>query len=320
MANPFPSIVVYRGRSFLDGQQDRNIMAVLSWFSNNRKTGDAFEGGAPVAQLWILPADQHPMDAVNDGGDAAICGNCTHRYEYRNGEKLAGTRTCYVALNQGVGTVWQAAKDKPVTPLDDQALRFLLSRHFLRLGAYGDPAALPFDLVADLVGIAGTSSPSLKNKRCHTGYSHAWKTCDQRFASLLMASCERQDEIASASALGWRVFYTAMDGQKPSDIDGAAPFSLCMSANERAKKIACNNCRLCDGKKNDTDARHHIFIAAHGNRAVMANVARKIEAMAAPFPTSMPPKAKKSLAVLPADPPLFFDVPHLDTAPHSATK
>ena len=63
------SFVFYDGPSALDGAP---IIGIAVLRSDNRKTGD-------MVQTYILRADTHPVDALRDGSDASICGDCPHR-------------------------------------------------------------------------------------------------------------------------------------------------------------------------------------------------------------------------------------------------
>lgn len=324
-ADPYGSRVVWRGVSMIDGKTP--IMAVLTFKSDNEKLtagGNATATAAQViaqaqqpriAQLWIFVEGQHPLDSIKSGQDAAICGNCPHRYSYdTNGQPLAGSRTCYVSTHGGMPSVWRGAYQKPVTAISDPILRAVLSVCFLRIGAYGDPAALPYELVNELAAIAGQKLPALRSKS--VGYSHAWRTCDQRFRSLLMASCDTQEDVRSAVALGWRPFFAPLDGAnvaaKSTKIADAS-LTLCLSANEReGATVACWQCGLCDGRKNDEDERNGIAIPTHGGTAVVANLGRKLSAFqGAPFPVEAPSsaKAKKTLPVIQPSQDRAFDIP-----------
>ena len=83
---------------------------------------------------------------------------------------------CYVQVLHAPLSIWRSLGGMPEMGADDWRR---LGQRSIRLGAYGDPAALPFDLVRGLaMGAMGW-----------TGYTHAWRYCDQRFRELLMASC-----------------------------------------------------------------------------------------------------------------------------------
>ncbi len=145
--------VIWRGPSLLTGDPIFVVVTGLGHYaSKNTKTG-------PMAQVWILREDIAPTEAVNTGGDDAICGDCRHR----SGSNIG--RSCYVIWWTAPMSVWKAYRDQPVTKL-----RFedVVGRP-LRISAYGDPAAVPTDLWTSLVLFGGK----------WTGYTHQWRTCDQ---------------------------------------------------------------------------------------------------------------------------------------------
>ena len=84
------SFIFYRGASQIDGAP---IVGIATVNSGNRKTG-------VMVQTWIIRDDVHPVVASRTGADASICGNCPHRGQYDDdGNRVVGTRTCYVMLN-----------------------------------------------------------------------------------------------------------------------------------------------------------------------------------------------------------------------------
>jgi hypothetical protein len=99
----------------------------------------------------------------------------------------------------------------------------------IRFGAYGDPAALPVDLLLNLASVASR----------RTGYTHQWRTCDQRLRAVLMASCDNTKDCDDAHAMGWRTFRVSTDG---APLDGEV---VCPATTERA--LSCVDCGLCSG-------------------------------------------------------------------------
>jgi hypothetical protein len=71
---------------------------------------------------------------------------------------------------------------------------------FVRLGTYGDPAAVPVDVWRAL----------LRDASGHTGYTHQWQNPAlpnlSELRSLCMASVDTAQEAALATQLGWRYF------------------------------------------------------------------------------------------------------------------
>lgn len=215
--------IIYEGPSMLDGKP---IVAIATKNSINRKTGD-------MVQVWILRKNIDPVRAVQTGADASICGSCYHR----------GTddrpRTCYVNLGQAPLSVWNAYKRGSY-----QRGRLDVAGKAVRMGAYGDPVAVPWQ-----------AWEGIHEARLWTGYTHQWRELISRpFRNILMASCDSVAEMAEAAASGWRAFLvTAPDAGKP---DGAI---LCPS--ERGTQ--CADCGLCSGLQHAQAP--HVYIPAHGS-------------------------------------------------------
>lgn len=226
-------LVVWQGPSRLDGGP---IVAIVTLGSLNAKTGD-------MAQAWILRWDVTPHDAIVAGTDRSICGDCVHR----SGGAVG--RSCYVVWWQSPTTVYKAFVQgayRTVAPLE--AARALEGRA-VRLAAYGDPAAVPFEIWRTL----------LVHVRHYTAYTHQWRTCDQRFAAIAMASVESEPEADQAHRLGWRTFRTrlAIEGVRADEL-------VCPASDEAGHRVTCVDCGLCVGQQRPT--ARSIAIIAHGQR------------------------------------------------------
>ena len=160
------SAVIWKGASLLDGA-DLVVIASGLKGSSNRKTGN-------MLQTYILLADVAPTDAIKSGADSSICGSCPHR---GNGD--GSGRTCYVNVGQGPLSVWRAWQRGNVPTLSPKGLG---EGRLVRLGTYGDPAAVPAGIWQDL--LAGSIA--------HTGYTHQWKT-HEALKGLCMASVDSRD-------------------------------------------------------------------------------------------------------------------------------
>ena len=237
------SALVWRGLSALDSVSP--VIAVVTGIdggSNNPKTG-------PMAQLWILREDIAPTAAVANGSDAAVCGDCGLRgVDGKN-------RGCYVAVKNAPLAVWHKYQRGGYVELAPEivALDLRANGIRLRLGAYGDPAALPVWLLDNLTSvIAG-----------HTGYTHAWRTRPE-LARYVMASADSPADVAHAHALGFRTFRTRAPEQPllPDEIS-------CPAADESGKRTTCERCNLCDGSRVN-DRRRSVAILAHGTTTVHA--------------------------------------------------
>lgn len=238
------SYTIYVGPSRINGDI---IRGVVTTHTVNTKLTDRLN--AEVLQLWVLTHETHPVIALREGQDEAVCGSCPLR-AWRREEKVP--RLCYVNPNP-IGSVWRSSNANPIIPAR-KAVAGSTAR-LLRLGAYGDPAALPFEVVNDLVREAQAAGV-----RRFTGYTHQWRTCDQRFRSLLMASCEGAQESLRAQLWGWRTFSTRRPGELPSPDE-----IVCPAADEAGNKTTCEKCGLCDGARPGGDLRKNIIIAVHGS-------------------------------------------------------
>lgn len=254
------SAVIWRGASLLDGAPIVVIASGLRTGSTNRKTG-------AMLQTYILRDDVSPVDAVKSGADASICGNCPHRGTPETtyapfGVTRMAQRTCYVNVGQGALSVWRAYKRGTLTDVSSRDVHDTLSHlgrgRVVRLGTYGDPAAVPARvwqlLTADATG--------------RTGYTHQWRNAPQ-LRSLCMASADSESDARDAQALGWRTFRVAF----PGDLARLPVESICPASAEAGKKLTCAQCLACSGAGT---RRGSIVIQAHGGFAVMANVAKRV--------------------------------------------
>lgn len=215
--------IFYEGPSVLDGKP---IVAIATTKSENRKTGD-------MIQTWILRSRIDPVRAIMTGGDRSICGDCPHR----SGE----VRTCYVNVGQAPFAVYHAYK-RGIYP------RGSLPVHkAVRMGAYGDPVAVPFD------AWKGIEAAPLR-----TGYTHQWRRPEARpFRDLIMASCDSPAEAIEAARKGWRTFLVRpVDSRDPLE-------GMIQCPSDRG--VQCANCGLCAGREHRNAPS--IWIEAHGTAA-----------------------------------------------------
>lgn len=233
--------ILYEGPSLIDGAP---IVAIAVFSRANRKTGG-------MLQTYILRADMAPLDAIRSGDDASICGDCPHR---GNGKDYA-TRSCYVNVAQGPLQVFRAYQRGKYPRANATMRRALGAGRMVRLGTYGDPAAVPASLGLDLVSRA----------EGHTGYTHQWQALEKApdaarvWRSLVMASADTPAQAAAARAAGWRTFRVrrADEPLMPSEF-------ACPASAEAGHKAQCATCKACGG----TDGRKGSpAIIAHGTFA-----------------------------------------------------
>jgi hypothetical protein len=230
-------MIIYSGPSMLDGAP---IVAIATAATKNTKTG-------PMVQVWILRFDMDPMAASKAGLDASVCGQCPLRWS------LGGA--CYVTIFQAPLSVYRAYKRGRYDAggkHERKIVRALAAGVPVRLGAYGDPAAVPIDVWARFLA----RTPHAER----TGYTHQWR--DPRFHALrhlVMASCDSPDDLARANAEGWRGFVVLRDGVTPP------PRTIeCLS---EARATSCADCKACDGVKGRDTLAASVWIRVHGARA-----------------------------------------------------
>lgn len=226
--------IIYDGPSILNGKP---IVVIATGFlkdSQNIKTGN-------IIQLWILNKESNPLDTLYKGNDESVCGNCKHRPKSENNPD--GWGTCYVNVAQGPYAVYKAYKNGKYFPAKDLSI---FKDRYVRFGAYGDPAAVPFDLLNGIVKVC----------KHHTCYTHQWKTCDQRLKDISMASVDSPKELALANSKGWRTFRVRLDSEKLESNE-----RICPASAERGKIATCETCMACHGGGN---SKASIAIIAHG--------------------------------------------------------
>lgn len=226
------SVVFYEGPSRFNQTPIVGILTGLRLTSNNRKTGD-------MLQAWILVRDQSPTDAIRAGADAAICGDCSLR-----GDGVHG-RGCYVTYWQAPRMIWQTLPT--LARVDTRTLGFRILGRSVRLGAYGDPVAIPAPVWTSLLRHVET-----------IGYTQQWREpATQDYRGFLMASVLSSVAQEDARALGWRTYRVRgpLDPLAPGEV-------ICPASHEAGQKLTCQACLLCGGA--DSRRQGNPTIVAHG--------------------------------------------------------
>ena len=230
--------VFYDGPSLIDGAP---IIGIAVLESSNVKTGN-------MVQTYILRADMAPLAAIASGDDASICGDCAHR-----GDKQAKrARTCYVDVAKSVQSVfsaWIRGAYPSVAPSDGARI---VAGRVVRIGSYGDPAAIPARHWKSLIRRAAG----------HTGYSHQWRQWFARgLRSIVMASADSASDRDTARAMGWRTFRV-----RTADEPLAAREIMCPASDEAGFKRQCITCKACDGAARGS-VQASVAIVVHGAMA-----------------------------------------------------
>ena len=149
MAKKPSGYILYRGPSLLDGKPI--VVVAITKESKNSKTGN-------MVQTYVM-ADNglSPVESAKTLADESVCGDCKHR---------RGTGgSCYVNLGQGPRSVMDGVMRGIYPDSDGYNVGTAVFNRKVRLGTYGDPAAVPAYVWDEL--LHGTSG--------WTGYTHQWR-------------------------------------------------------------------------------------------------------------------------------------------------
>ena len=229
--------VFYAGPSNLDGAPIIGVITGLDSASKNIKTRD-------MLQTFILLRDTAPHLAIKNGADVSICGDCKHRYHAATETTSEKKRACYVLVHNAPLSVWKCYQRGNYNTLDYSRI----SDRQLRLGSYGDPAAIPLKIWNKLKKATGIAQ--------HTGYTHQWQSMPE-YGALCMASVDSPQEFQAARLLGLRTFRVRHKHEQLLPGEFICPASL-----EGNHKTTCDHCGLCNGAESKTDRTPVIY--AHG--------------------------------------------------------
>jgi hypothetical protein len=212
------------GPSHLDQAEIVTIAVFGSVLGNsapNKKTG-------AMIQIYYLRTDMPPQDAISQGLDQSICGDCP--LSWARAKK--GEARCYVLPFQAPYRVfeqWEAGKYPQLDalkPKQRQAVMAIFNTVPIRLGAYGDPSC-----------DQETLQMLVENR--WAGYTHQWR----RYPHLkqwLMASIDSVDEYQEAKQLGFRTYRHTKE-QAMLDNEIQCPHDTC--------GVECVSCLLCNGTR-----------------------------------------------------------------------
>jgi hypothetical protein len=237
-------MILDQGPSQFDGAP---IVAIATGYrapSANPKTG-------PVAQVWILRADEHPQEAVISGRDASICGDCLHRGDRGQGMGTSAggrsRRSCYVCLHTP-GNVWKQFRAGRYPGARTRADYRRATAYGVRVGAYGDPAEVPWSAWVPVIQAA----PFV------VGYTQFPERAPE-LRGCCMASASSLAQAERYRGLGWRTYRVLAPGERPTTGERMCPASV-----EGGRSTVCLACRGCDGT--GTGKRHHYAERVHGSR------------------------------------------------------
>jgi hypothetical protein len=237
-------IIIYQGPSLIDGAPIVCIATGLSRKSANSKT-DA------MVQTWILRADVTPLEALRTGADVSLCGPCVHRPKRHDGAKYY-ERTCYVNVAQAPTSVHKAFLRGSYRVAEYGELPALFAGKMLRLGSYGDPAAVPVGIWrAATLAVAGW-----------TGYTHQWRNRKlQEILQFCQVSADSSADVDLARSRGIAAGSFRVRPLDPAHPDHTlrADEIVCPASAEAGYKASCATCGMCSGATGQT-----VAILAHG--------------------------------------------------------
>jgi hypothetical protein len=222
------SFIAWEGESLLGSGRVAVLVTGLQRESKNRKTG-------PMVQVWILPVSGH-----RSAQDIhSVCGTCPRQ------PTSLGDGSCYAWAVRAVPSVLRSAGSN-VTPrrsLSEGAA--LLAGRKVRIGALGDPAAVPAHVWETL----------LSRSAGWTGYTHAWTQAPE-LRRWLMASVDSEAEQRRAERNGWRTFRVRTPGERLTSRE-----ITCPASDEAGHRTTCERCQLCKGASSQARS---IAIVDHG--------------------------------------------------------
>ncbi|MEM7580897.1 MAG: hypothetical protein AAF316_13830, partial [Cyanobacteria bacterium P01_A01_bin.80] len=107
--------------------------------------------------------------------------------------KLSQTGSCYVNMLP-VNNIYRKYATGSYPKFSANEIEVIKRyRYPIRIGSYGDPTAVPFDVWEPIISASGR----------YTGYTHQFHKCDSRWKQYLMASVQSESEACIAQSQGW---------------------------------------------------------------------------------------------------------------------
>lgn len=223
-------MIIYQGPSLYDGREIAVVAACLDGRSSNMKTG-------PMVQLYVVPYDRNPIEAIRHGDDHSTCGNCPIKsgcYTH-SGNSINGMNAVWSALQRGLYGRKPASKAE-----QKRAFR----NRYVRFGAYGNCSAAPFEAYQTILAVAAGI----------TCYIHDWQTADPRWSAVSMASVETVADMEIANSMGYATFRVVRDAKT----DRVSSEKIC-AYEKSGNVLPCIACMKCDGQHGN------IIVSAHGS-------------------------------------------------------
>lgn len=235
----FNGATVWSGASRINSEPIVLVVTGLYTPSHNPKTG-------VMCQTWVLNQQVHPFEAIHNGKDQSVCGECPMR------KQEDGKRLCYVNP-MTLGQVYNSYQKGRYPQASFTDCYSTLLHRPLRIGSYGDPAAVPIKIWTDWVDL-------LKERKIGwTGYTRQWLNPENDpLKRILMASVFTEQEQNLAQQMGWRTYRIVEKTASP-----VAGSILCPGSFEAGYAKTCEKCLLCNGASSTPS----IFTYVHGNHS-----------------------------------------------------
>jgi hypothetical protein len=219
---------IWQGPSLINGDDIMVCLSGLRKPSKNRKTG-------PMVHAWIVPVAEPMQVAVRTGGDVSVCGACRRRRSIRCPPQDATRRgrwelrcpghcsscmacaprgkvsgavvdvhgsngsrnTCYVLPWQVPKRMHELYHEADVVSPGKARETVLGCGRVVRLGAVGDPAAVPMHVWKAVI----------PRNLWGPAYTQRWlELPGDEWRDLAMASVDTYGEALLARSQGWRTF------------------------------------------------------------------------------------------------------------------
>ena len=226
----YPGFILWEGFSPFDGAP---IVAIATMKSVNEKTGNQ-------VQTFIIRTDMKPADAVDQGLDGSVCGDCP----------FSGGRGCYVSIWQAPRAVYEAYKKGNYKKAGPGEIALIGVNRSVRIGAYGDGAMVPTYIWQELISCAIN----------HTGFTHQYKQpfFDKDLLKICMLSADTVQDSVEFNKMGIRTFTPITENEE-------IPASAIVCVNTTNPDVQCIDCGLCSGGPNGKS----VVVEIHGSKSII---------------------------------------------------
>ena len=210
------SKILFKDKSNYTGKE---VVSTITYTSTNIKTGN-------IPQITFLPVASKPTDAIKNGEDESVCGNCRLR-PINHKDTPMEDKPCYVNCGYGPNAIHKT--------LDKIEIHKVKTGQYEigRIGAWGGCDSIPKDSVLKI--------RSMFKKVLN--YTHDWENEKSNYLkAFTMASVHNLKDKIKANKLGFRTFRTVKNGDVKIEKDE-------IYCPNFTKGIQCKACGLCGGSE-----------------------------------------------------------------------